>query len=133
MVPVELDFNVDCLELSSAFGARLLDLEEVDEELLVEGEDAAALHSTGSERVEVRDENEEDTESSLGCCCKLLGIISLVFTRMGLRVCFSDVLFKAFRIISMVHTVCRRELLGDDDPPAAKFRSSSTFDSSSSS
>jgi cytoskeletal protein RodZ len=84
----------------------------VDEELLVEG-DGATLESTGSERVDVRDEKEEDTESL--CGISLLGIVVVV-------------LFKAFWIISMVQTVCWE---GDEEPPAAKLRSSSKLESSS--
>lgn len=46
-------------------GAFLRDLEEVDDELLVDGEHGAQ-ESMGSERVEtVRDENEEETVSRL--------------------------------------------------------------------
>lgn len=105
----------------------MLDLEEVDEELLVEGEGATPLESMGSERVEERDEKEDDTEI---LCCKR-GIS--LFTTGGDVEEFSAVLFKAFWIISMVHTVCswRFSREGDEEPPTAKFKSSSKLDSSS--
>ena len=117
---------MDCLV--SFKEAAFLDLEDVDEELLVEGE-GTTPESIGSERVEVRDEKEEDIESF--CCRRGISLFE-----MGIVIeAFSAVLFKAFWIISMVHTVCswRFAREGDEEPPAAKLRSSSKLDSSSAS
>jgi len=62
------DIKVDCSTLEA-----LLDLEDVDDELLVEGE-GATQESTGSDRGEVREEKDEDTVDSLCRCTTTLGL-----------------------------------------------------------
>lgn len=97
------------------------DLEDVDEELLVDGEEC----DHDSDRDEVSEEKDDDPE-----CFEPKPVVVRI-TRFPMA--FS-VLFKAISTISIVHTLCCCVRCCDrgEFPPAAKFKFNSRLDSSSS-